>query len=34
MPKEAIRLGGAARVLPLGDIGPALLERLGRTADL
>ena len=33
MPKEAIRLGGVAQVLPLGDIGPALLERLGRAAD-
>jgi two-component system chemotaxis response regulator CheB len=29
MPKEAIRLGAVDQVLPLGQIGSALLEMLG-----
>jgi two-component system chemotaxis response regulator CheB len=33
MPKEAIRLGGVAEVLPLGQIGPALLDKLGRAVN-
>lgn len=34
MPKEAIALGAAAEVLPLGRIGPRLQELVGRTAGL
>jgi two-component system chemotaxis response regulator CheB len=30
MPREAVRLGAAARVLPLGEVGPALAAAAGR----
>ncbi|HEX4610391.1 MAG TPA: chemotaxis-specific protein-glutamate methyltransferase CheB [Urbifossiella sp.] len=32
MPREAVQLGAAGRVLPLGEIGPALVALAGRAA--